>query len=35
MLRSWTVAVAPTFALCILRNKIDTYLKIFEEIAEA
>jgi ribonuclease HIII len=30
-----SVAVASTFAFCILRNKIDTNLKIFEEIAEA
>jgi hypothetical protein len=30
-----SVAVALTFAFCILRNKIGTNLKIFEEIAEA
>jgi hypothetical protein len=30
-----SVAVAPTFTFCILRSKIGTNLKIFEEIAEA
>jgi hypothetical protein len=30
-----SVAVASTFAFCILRNKIGTNLKIFKEIAEA
>jgi hypothetical protein len=30
-----SVAVASTFAFCILRNKIVTNLKIFEEIAKA
>jgi hypothetical protein len=30
-----SVAVASTFAFCILRNKIGTNLNIFEEIAEA